>query len=1062
MATEPTAIRALNRYAHTLYRLALLRDGSAAQAARATAAAFTALNWDEIALDDRLEGRLIAALPPVRRRLRKSPLPFAPHAFQQLPAQTRLALGMRLLRGHGTAAIAEALKQPVEETRNMLVGAVALLAGDDPAELPAECRQTRALRLDESGAGRAHLLVCEACRDAAQRWERTEQTLADALARGTDGFMLPRASLEEITARLQGPAPAPAVRWRSPSVLSLGVSVAVIAVVALIIVPRGRSSGTGRPIAAPRDLLRSATQAYGSIPQAEGVVHRRFAFDAGDGSEPFEAESWTDAAQPGRHRMQLSEGSSVVEWQVADGERDLRYMATSNRFCGQQYERYMIETGAVHAWQVPPPAQKEMHALRWQIGAWALGRRYLDQALAAPTVRSLGAVTENGTRVTTVLAEGGTLSGTLLIELDLGSSTLREIRHVVPDGGAMRSTTAWRLVEENSLTQEEAKKAGVFADLPVKTRPRVLERRLPILDPACPILSDSYVTSMVKTVGWGWPALIGFHNVPPGTERVFVAGRGRWEGGWRNTGGDESQHLVVYVAGSKRLILAAGYNIGRRDGEAIEAGDWHVHLHQAGHGRLEGTAVRRTLPSGLNSGQRAELGFNFTAEGWDRDELLSLLPSARHLTLADALAQRAYVFDPDPPPAAVTDLILPAMERTAPRPAKVAHSILRRMARSRPGDENLRDPYHLVQAGDIDESWQQWNESGDTIRYRSAVRDDDGTARRSVWHDGYVTEIYDARLNTVRRFRDQPFGRARWSVVDNLVASIFRNSQFTVVPDGPNVSLEATRVVSETDYQWSLDEQRRGRPNASGWPWLADLDPVTITFRTTFERTTKDLLGYRVYANGPHGSTLIEAVIVDLYEVLDAVPRRVEVWSPPVEADIIEEDLNANLSGRGTFTVFGMDEAVAGAPAPLWGWIEEKGIRFTQATVPGGIVEEQAAYHSFDAAVASGAATVLTYEWTSTRVPATVRLIEGTPGLLRRLLQQEPPSWPESEERTITLAGTPVQAWILREAEAADRPYQRRVIFETKETLVAVEYTGAALESEDALLAIIERLVRLT
>jgi len=1061
MATEPTAIRALNRYAHTLYRLALLRDGSATQAARATVAAFTALNWDEVALDDRLEDRLIAALPPVRRRLRKSPLPFAPHAFQQLPPQTRLALGMRLLRGHGTAAIAAVLKQPIEETRNMLVGAVALLAGDDPAEIPGECRQTRALRLDEPGAGRAHLLVCEACRDAAQRWERTEQTLADAMARGTDGVLLPRASLEEVSARLRGPAPAPAERWHSPSILSLGVIVAVIAVVALIIVPRGRSSGTGRRAAAPRDLLRSATQAYGSVPQADGVVHRRFVFDPGDGSEPLEAESWTDAAQPGRHRMQLSEGASVVEWQVADGERGLRYMATSNRFCGQQYERYMLETGAVHAWQVPPPAQAEMHALRWQIGGWALGRRYLDQALAAPTVRSLGSITENGTPVTTVLAEGEPLSGTLLFKLDLGSGALREIRQVVPDGGAMRSTTVWRLVEEKTLTQEEAKQDSVFTDLPVKTRPRLLERRLPILDPACPVLSDSYITSMVKTVGWGWPALIGFPSVPAGTERVFVVGRGGWQGGWRNTGGDESQHLVVYVAGSKRLILAAGYNIGRRDGEAIEAGDWHVHLHEAGDGRLEGTAVPRSGTPSPGSRQQAELGFDFTAEGWNRDELLSLLPSARQLSLEDALAQREQVFDPDPPPAAVTDLVLPAMERAAPRPGKVGHSIVRHLARFRPGHEKLRDPYHLLQTDDTDESWQQWDANGDTILYRSAVRDGDGTARRSVWHDGDVTEIYDARLNIVRRFRDQSFVRARWSVMDNLVTDIFRNSQFTIVPHGPNVSLEATRAVSETDYQWSLDEQRRDRPNASGWPWLADLAPVTITFRTTFERTTSDLLGYFVYANGPHGSTMIEAVIVDLYEVLDTVPRAVEVWSPPVDADIIEENLNSNLNLQGTFTVFSLAEAVAAAPARLWGWTEDDTIRFTRATVPRGMGEDQAVAMSFDTAIQSGAATVLTYEWTSTGRFGTIRLIEGAPGLLRRLLQQEPPSWVESEERTVALGGTPVQAWMLRYAEAEGRPYQRRVIFETKETLVVVEYAGTALQSEDVLLALIGRLAPL-
>src|SRR3712207_2725862 len=104
MSLEPRWERALNRYADTVYRLALLRERHPERAARETAAAFQALDWHTIALDDRLEGGLVAALPLPRRRmgrigLRRSPHPYSrllPPAFWRLPGATRLALGLRL------------------------------------------------------------------------------------------------------------------------------------------------------------------------------------------------------------------------------------------------------------------------------------------------------------------------------------------------------------------------------------------------------------------------------------------------------------------------------------------------------------------------------------------------------------------------------------------------------------------------------------------------------------------------------------------------------------------------------------------------------------------------------------------------------------------------------------------------------------------------------------------------------------------------------------------------------------------------------------------------------
>ncbi len=67
MAPDIRAERAVERYANSVYRLALLRDGDPARAADGTVAAFGRIDWGAAVLDDQLEARLIAALPPWRR-----------------------------------------------------------------------------------------------------------------------------------------------------------------------------------------------------------------------------------------------------------------------------------------------------------------------------------------------------------------------------------------------------------------------------------------------------------------------------------------------------------------------------------------------------------------------------------------------------------------------------------------------------------------------------------------------------------------------------------------------------------------------------------------------------------------------------------------------------------------------------------------------------------------------------------------------------------------------------------------------------------------------------------
>ncbi|CAA9255702.1 MAG: hypothetical protein AVDCRST_MAG93-1956, partial [uncultured Chloroflexia bacterium] len=340
-------------------RLALLREPHPPRAARAVAAAFAQLDWHTAQLDEHLEARLVAALPPMPGPLRSTlswlraprhrvPLP---RAFVHLPAKTRLALGLRLLRGYTCDAIATVLKLPPDEVRGLLYDALTTLSRQHSPQAASECRASRMLRLDTTQAAQTHLVSCASCRDATIRSDEVEKSLRDALLRATSTISLPRTEVAAIAETLQRSLgqrkPATHHAWFVGGV----VGVVVILVLALVGTTRRQQPPLASKVASPRTLVAQALEHYGAVPEGDGIVHERYLFEFGEGGRRLEAETWTDTARPARHRMQLIEGTSVREWQSGDGGRSLQYINTiEDDTCGPNHPSTRLGARSVNRW----------------------------------------------------------------------------------------------------------------------------------------------------------------------------------------------------------------------------------------------------------------------------------------------------------------------------------------------------------------------------------------------------------------------------------------------------------------------------------------------------------------------------------------------------------------------------------------------------------------------------------------------------------------------------------------------------------------------------------------
>ena len=650
--------RALHRYVDRIYRLALVRDLHPRRAALATMKAYMSLDWSSLASDDRLEERLLAALPPVKRqpmlpRLRRLSPGNLPAAFWKLDADVRLALALRWTRGYDAPAIAEMLGRSRDEMHQILETALNDLARMEPSNIDAACRACRWTYLDGLVPPRGHLLACAACRDVLQRWERVERDLAQAVVRLTNTALLPPADVDALRvyhARKDGATQTMqrVPLWRKPSLWRALVVVGVITIVTgLIFAPTG-APNTARSSMSPRELLDLAIERYGAVSDGQGVLHQQFAIQLGEGGERMQGDVWTDASAPARHRMQLTEGDRVREWQSGDGVDAFRYSGSSN-----VWTCVPLGTGGVaHAlhvinrWSLAPAEQRTLRERRWQFGPWAVGQRYLTMARTAPTLRSLGVASENGVRVATLTAEGDTIDGSLMLKMDANTGDLREVREVRTDNGNTRIFTPWRLLAHEWLTTAEAKQTSIFLTYPAPNRPEEVERSLPLIDTSCPSWQKEYTFSLSTVLSLTAIPIVGLPNPPAAIDRIYLGGQR-----------DGSQNLVpeslvmVYAGLGHRLTLRTD-NRGRNGAQllttpsttAIRSGNWNIWIRQRGLGWISGIAEYIEPDPGR---ARTNRTVGFYAEGWSEDDVVVILGSARQLVVDDSRNRRNLIYDPD-------------------------------------------------------------------------------------------------------------------------------------------------------------------------------------------------------------------------------------------------------------------------------------------------------------------------------------------------------------------------------------------------------------------------------
>lgn len=1070
----------------TLYRTALLLEANERRATRllhalaADLAGAAPLNPPG---DVELLARLVALaraaeakLKPERRRTRRPTDSAIYRSLHSQPLESRLALGLHLLLGYDPERIAAVLgSDPPSATRLLetAMRAVAPAAGTDlPDRVSSDhCYAVRAALIDAAGrerhsaAVRGHLAGCSPCRSFDQRWLAIGQAVEAALRQE----LRPRRLPDDLFQRLISYG-TPRTRDRLRPYRFAIPLLAVLALVGALVLPGFTQRSvtvvdrTDDSVAVdPNTLLTQALELHTQPPDAGPAIwHGRFEtlwYFSEQTVAPLHADLWLDRSNPARHRAQIThrDGGAPYELQIGSGD-DRLYYALDAAYAPVLYSA--LNTGALperprlNAFNSSPTEQRQALEERLHAGPWMIPPFYLEQALNADDVRVLGRQ-RDGERTVQIVSFAGVspLSlpnaeperVTVLLALDNTDGRLRSATELVgPPGGTQVSRVTWRLIDEEQFEGDQSVRRafsidsawnglGDFTTVPPQQ----------LADPALPFLSTTNVADPAAIVGFGVIPIWMPTAPPPGVDRAVIVGG---FGGVTERARPES---VIYLGPDRRLSLRYGRN-QPLVGETLTVGVWAVTLRPE-RGNVYNAFLQRTPEHSPQRIDAGDIRIFVDAQGFTRDELISVIADLQPFDLESLSAQDALFFSGDQTEFAARTMLLALVHTfNAVEPSRIGYTRWRATSRPDPARQDPRDPYSPRPYAAVADEYQleHWfvPDGVDPVLLTritalpstNLLLEQYQRSERTWWYDAFndTTSIYAIGPSPLVNRMPAPFSLAL-SLLSNPEAELT-----LVSTDNAAQRIEAHITTDPNTYFAFLLPERRITSSAM----YSVLEPARLT--AAFEvNTTGELQALRIYA--ADGSAATEQVLLDTYELIERTtlapeeaPSTLAIPTPP-ESSLVR-DFSGLEAPFALSTPIDLNATSTLAPFPVYQWPQPVAElrKIEQNLAVAGMGYRYPFFYPDDdllTAVEAGFAVRLTYEPTP---DTSVRITQGPATTLRAYLRSSSQAfWENPEPITLVVAGREAEGWI---GTLGDRT---RLIVTLDEHMLIIDATPADFAS---------------
>ncbi|HEX6292122.1 MAG TPA: hypothetical protein VFZ66_23240 [Herpetosiphonaceae bacterium] len=1036
MTTHPWRA-ALTRWGDTLYRLALLLTNDRAAAERATIQAFTesfATPSDDT--EAAIYTALLRARPGRRRLFSRRALP---RSLDRIAPLDRGLLGLWLLRDIDGPRLMAISGLTADALLSRLTTAITpLLEADDPASAEPTAQAALAGWLRRR-LGLAAATQPSGTYDAALTgdWQAAIDSLRHTLREAVGRQHLPQACLETIEERLLEPRDEIAGNWWRQRAAWIGALAIVLSMLWMI---KPWQQGSGESTAAAltsRELIQETLDAWTTTP-VSGTLHRQvIATDPRMQRTPLTIDVWLAADTP-QHRIEVRNKTTLVEWQIGNGTNRLQY-AAEPAFSSCDWA---VESGALdrraRTFDVPGEQQTTVRDARLIRGAYGQGYLALQEALAAPDLRSFGTRVENKTLLLVLgyTDRRSTPERKLLLWIDPATKKLHAVREIAEAGAQADARDLWRLqLDQATLT-------GISNAPPAW--PRATSERTALLDPTCPALDPEHVVGLRTFVGSEWPRWQQWHlpaPTPAGITRAVLLSRSDI------TADSFNQDVTAVFIGPNRWLTLRSEPRDASHTNAIQHGRWRVVLDERS-GLWSGSACRHFADS--RSGFCVP-AVTIAARGWTRDELLAMIDSLKPISGQTWRDLNKLFLEPQPLSAETQGVLEQSLLAIEQLKGQTLHSIAERSMSVDLGRPAWNDPYHLpldLVAPDttFQEQWLVYS-GAEVAQFRDVLQARDGSVLYAQVSDSDEYAVYFMNSGTAWRgqlsaFRGwRPFAQSPGEHL--LLLFLANNGQTTVVEREDTLLLEQPieRIVSDGE---AYIQTFSGSPIATAWS--NDLSPQRFIQRLWLDRATHLPSRAAIVHLGEQGQeTEIIAVTIRSMERREAPPD--DLALPPQPDDTftfsIEEDRPALLL-KGSLDLTppdrtlvwpGSDDMQVTQDNPLNPAVYTAADRATRV--------QEALYSTFARLDTTELIRATTYRWSSVDRAVIVR--QGSSALLRHMLRHQVAfssgqtlTWKSSEALSASIAGEQRTVWLL-EAET-----MTALVFEVDDLLVHVSGPDAA------------------
>lgn len=337
--------------------------------------------------------------------------------FQDLVFPQRLILALASQLGYDDAHSGQALGIAQEQVVNDRIEAMEALAAAGDQKLPyavsndfcTDVRKAMRIHNDRDLLEphlRSHLALCRECQAYLRAWNELYERLENNLRSALRPLLIPSALLSELLGMIEQDSRKQAWWQRMlsgrPARLS-ALAAIVVGLIAALILPGffdGPTTTTATQSSMSEQELRSMIQrAYDlhfQAPAGSGIWHARWEarwyFPNGKYA-PIHLDAWYDTANPSRYRLQAvhAAGGALYELQVSDGVRELWY-ALGPSYFDSLYGNLGLtpQSEQLVRRRMTPEQLQETARLRLTSGAWSVGLAYLQEALQASELQTLG------------------------------------------------------------------------------------------------------------------------------------------------------------------------------------------------------------------------------------------------------------------------------------------------------------------------------------------------------------------------------------------------------------------------------------------------------------------------------------------------------------------------------------------------------------------------------------------------------------------------------------------------------------------------------------------------